>query len=200
MSFPENIEFPARYMTYREFFDINNLFDEKYLEYKFIVSGNGGVSNKNGRIKELVLSYDDNNILRIFEKEISNNKTDVTDKIIYIYGTPITNSRGDAEANIVYSTIVELIIINNQTERKEYKRDTEYSDKEREYYGSAFSVNEYNKYKDDGITGGRKASVKKEICGRLRSIYKIQGSRKEHIKYKGRLITVADYKRLMKKA
>jgi hypothetical protein len=199
MSFPDNIEFPARYMTYREFFDINNLFNKDYIDYTFIVSGNGGVSNKNGRIVELVLSYD-NNILRIFEKGISNNKTDVTDKIIYIYGTPITNSRGEAEANIVYSTIVELIIINNQKEKIEYKRVNQYSDKEQEYYGSAFSVNKYNKYKDEGITGGSKASVKKEICGRLRSIYKIQGSRKEHIKYKGRLITVADYKKLMKKA
>lgn len=49
-------------------------------------------------------------------------------------------------------------------------------------------------------TGGHKASVKKEICGKLRCIYKIPGSRKEHIKYKGRLIAVADYKKLMKKA
>jgi hypothetical protein len=49
-------------------------------------------------------------------------------------------------------------------------------------------------------SGGRKASVKKEICGRLRCIYKIPGSRKEHIKYKGRLITVEDYKNLKKKA
>ena len=49
-------------------------------------------------------------------------------------------------------------------------------------------------------TGGRKVSIKKEICGKLRCIYKIPGSRKEHIKYKGRLIAVADYKKLMKKA
>jgi len=48
--------------------------------------------------------------------------------------------------------------------------------------------------------GGRKAPVKKEVCGRLRCIYKIAGSRKEHLKYKGQLITVADYKKLMKKA
>ena len=46
--------------------------------------------------------------------------------------------------------------------------------------------------------GGRKASVKKEVCGKLRCIYKIPGSRKEHLKYKGRLITVADYKKVMK--
>jgi hypothetical protein len=50
------------------------------------------------------------------------------------------------------------------------------------------------------ISGGRKTNpVKKEICGRLRCIYKISGSRKEHVKHKGSLITVADYKKLMKK-
>jgi hypothetical protein len=48
------------------------------------------------------------------------------------------------------------------------------------------------------VSGGRKASVKKEICGKLRCIYTIAGSRKEHVKYKGRLITVADYKRIHK--
>ena len=51
-----------------------------------------------------------------------------------------------------------------------------------------------------GTSGGRKASVKKEVCGKLRCIYTIAGSRKEHIKYKGQLIAVADYKKLMKKA
>lgn len=49
-----------------------------------------------------------------------------------------------------------------------------------------------------GTTGGRKASVKKEVCGKLRCIYKIPGSRKEHLKYKGQLIPVADFKKLMK--
>lgn len=51
---------------------------------------------------------------------------------------------------------------------------------------------------ESDVSGGRKASVKKEICGKLRCIYKISGSRKEHVKYKGRLITVADYKRIHK--
>jgi tRNA(Glu) U13 pseudouridine synthase TruD len=59
---------------------------------------------------------------------------------------------------------------------------------------------ESKEYMKTKAKGGRKASVKKEICGKLRCIYKIQGSRKEHIKYKGSLITVADYKKLMKKA
>jgi hypothetical protein len=46
--------------------------------------------------------------------------------------------------------------------------------------------------------GGSKASVKKVVCGKLRCIYKIHGSRKEHLKYKGQLITVAEYKKIMK--
>jgi hypothetical protein len=48
------------------------------------------------------------------------------------------------------------------------------------------------------VQGGRKEYVKKEILGKLRCIYKIHGSRKEHVKYKGMLITVSDYKNLMK--
>jgi hypothetical protein len=52
---------------------------------------------------------------------------------------------------------------------------------------------------DEKSLGGRKVlSVKKEICGKLRCIYKIPGSRKEHIKYKRRLITVTEYKKLLK--
>jgi len=43
-----------------------------------------------------------------------------------------------------------------------------------------------------------KKTIKKMVCGKLRCIYKIPGSRKEHLKYKGRLITVAKYKELMK--
>ena len=54
------------------------------------------------------------------------------------------------------------------------------------------------KAEDEKSQGGRKAYVKKKICGRIRCIYKIPGSRKEHIKHKGHLITVAYYKKLMK--
>jgi len=39
---------------------------------------------------------------------------------------------------------------------------------------------------------------KKVILGKERCIYKIKGSNKDHIKYKGALITVADYKKLMR--
>jgi hypothetical protein len=47
-----------------------------------------------------------------------------------------------------------------------------------------------------GKSGG---SQSKEILGKQRRIYKVAGSRKEHIKYKGELIPVSDYKKLFKK-
>lgn len=40
-----------------------------------------------------------------------------------------------------------------------------------------------------------KVSVKKVILGELKCIYKIPSSRKEYVKYKGRFITIADYKK-----
>jgi hypothetical protein len=64
-----------------------------------------------------------------------------------------------------------------------------------------------NEGKKASSSGGRKAKaknvlkpspVKKVVCGKLRCIYKISGTRKEHLKYKGQLITVAEYKKLMK--
>jgi hypothetical protein len=51
---------------------------------------------------------------------------------------------------------------------------------------------------DGGAKTVVKKTIKKMVCGKLRCIYKIPGSRKEHLKYKGRLITVAKYKELMK--
>jgi len=48
------------------------------------------------------------------------------------------------------------------------------------------------------IKGGNNKQYK-EILGKRRRIYKIKGSRKEHVKYKGELIPVSDYKKLFKK-
>jgi hypothetical protein len=65
--------------------------------------------------------------------------------------------------------------------------------------GSSDSPDSSGSSDSPGSSGGRKVlSVKKEICGKLRCIYKIPGSRKEHIKYKRRLITVTEYKKLLK--
>jgi hypothetical protein len=55
---------------------------------------------------------------------------------------------------------------------------------------------------DRASTGGSpkiKRVSKKDILGKERCIYKISGDRKEYVKYKGYLITLKDYKNIMKK-
>ena len=49
-----------------------------------------------------------------------------------------------------------------------------------------------------GKKKGKAVVVKKVILGKERCIYKILGSKKEHVKYKGTLVTVTDYKNIMK--
>ena len=52
-----------------------------------------------------------------------------------------------------------------------------------------------------GVNGGYAKSSKfktKEVLGKLRRVYKIPNSKKEHIKHKGNLITVSEYKAVMK--
>ena len=39
---------------------------------------------------------------------------------------------------------------------------------------------------------------KKEILGKDMRIYKINGSKKEYVKYKGNLISISDYKKIIK--
>ena len=43
-----------------------------------------------------------------------------------------------------------------------------------------------------------KLNYAKEILGKERCIYKIQGDRKEYVKHKGKLTTIKDYKALIK--
>ena len=53
----------------------------------------------------------------------------------------------------------------------------------------------------EGNIGGYAKSSKfktKEVLGKLRRVYKIPNSKKEHIKHRGNLITVSEYKALMK--
>ena len=51
------------------------------------------------------------------------------------------------------------------------------------------------------VNGGYKKSSKfktKEVLGKLRRVYRIPNSKKEHIKHKGKLITISEYKKLIK--
>jgi hypothetical protein len=52
--------------------------------------------------------------------------------------------------------------------------------------------------KSDKKGGKTKRANRKEILGKERCIYKKTGDRKEYVKYKGNLITVKDYKKIIK--
>jgi hypothetical protein len=62
----------------------------------------------------------------------------------------------------------------------------------------------YDSYKPKQIIGGKNLKVKnnepkyKEILGKRMKIYKIADSRKEYVKYKKELISISDYKKLVK--
>lgn len=101
----------------------------------------------------------------------------------------VRNNAFDNELNNL-KDLDKLKYLNGITNRPFFKGD--------EWVQSKSLYNMLKEVESDVSSGGRKASVKKEICGKLRCIYKISGSRKEHVKYKGRLITVADYKRIHK--
>ena len=56
-------------------------------------------------------------------------------------------------------------------------------------------------FKSIETAGGYKKSSKfktKEVLGKLRRVYRIPNSKKEHIMHKGKLITISEYKKLMK--
>lgn len=108
--------------------------------------------------------------------------------LIELKGILVRNNAFDNELNNL-KDLDKLKYLNGITKRPFFNRDE---------WEQSNSLYDMLKEVESDVRGGRKASVKKEICGKLRCIYTIAGSRKEHVKYKGRLITVADYKRIHK--
>jgi hypothetical protein len=65
--------------------------------------------------------------------------------------------------------------------------------------------NLYNQENEEYVYGGmvnkkvKKCENKKVVLGKERCIYKVSGSKKDYMKYKGKLVPVADYIKSMKK-
>jgi PAB1-binding protein PBP1 len=59
-------------------------------------------------------------------------------------------------------------------------------------------INEARKGSGAFLYKNHTKSASKEILGKSKRIYKVDGSKKEHVKHKGNIITVSDYKKLMK--
>lgn len=83
-----------------------------------------------------------------------------------------------------------------------YKKDLNVLHEKLSIYIKIFdplNQNQNQTQKQSVIDGGNtKIKNKKNILGKERCIYKISGNRKEYVKYKGELITVNDYKKIIK--
>ena len=81
----------------------------------------------------------------------------------------------------------------------DYRRLLKDKEKEEKFDSQMTSLS--STYTSAEAVGGKKSKKlpKKEILGKTKSIHKIMGDRKEYVKHKGKLITIKDYKELMKK-
>ena len=175
------IIFPKTHSTYGNFFQINNLFDfhkkYRYRDDKPLLEENLIKFVLTGRPNNTVSLRTDNCKIYYFDK-IPN---DIDLNSQFLQDTTISQMMNRIAIETKISSHIGIQTYDRITSLKiEYKDNVIMEAKAKE------------------SRGGRKASVKKEIYGRIRCIYKIPGSRKEHIKHKGRLITVTDYKKLMK--
>ena len=110
--------------------------------------------------------------------------------------TQQSSTGGKKSSRATYKEILgkQMKIYTKPNDKKEYVKHKGYLISIREY-------KEHMKHMKHGATGGAATggpTTKKVILGKERCIYKVQGSKQDHIKYKGSLITVSDYKNLMK--
>jgi hypothetical protein len=128
-----------------------------------------------------LIEYDQRNALQT--KEEKDKKKEAIEELI-----TMNRIRNEKE----YKKILERKAANAATEAATAKNSTRVA-------RMLSTLNPFSK-KSDGGYKNKKSSVSqsKEILGKQRRIYKVAGSRKEHVKYKGQLIPVSDYKKLMK--
>jgi hypothetical protein len=166
--------------TFYEFFDRNNLLNDDNLNYIF------KISNIQLNIKIYIyIYYDKNNkiykIYRIDKKDDNDNIFGLTD--------------------LTTSKISDIIFMSGHEDRYWYNNLK--IPKNIFRTKKAYDLLSENLFEEDSTqyVGGYAKSSKfktKEVLGKLRRIYKIPNSKKEHIKHKGNLITVSEYKALMK--
>lgn len=149
---------------------------------KHIIEVENGINNINViklRLEELKKILEElKNI-----KNLSINLFAVLDKQGNIIYTIDDEADEDYEPKNGRPTIVDFDIIDSQIEK------------------IIIEIKKLEQHSDTSSGGGSKKSKKlpkKEILGEMRCIYKIPGDKKEYLKHKGKLITVKEYKELMK--
>jgi hypothetical protein len=156
--------------------NVSNL-DFDYIKMQYVE--NGLVSNKR-------LTLED------YQEYVKSNPNpqDNLDKLIqFIINNESNYSKSNVYANDRNNITVLLNYIRNIINTGLIIKDKETLLKEKQQTWSSVA---------GSVNGGNNKQYK-EILGKRRRIYKIKGSRKEHVKYKGELIPVSDYKKLVKK-
>lgn len=128
--------------------------------------------------------------------ETINSKLEELNTLENSSGTKAAAKGGKKSSRATHKEILgkQMKIYTKPNDKKEYVKHKGYLISIREY-------KEHMKHMKHGATGGTATggpTTKKVILGKERCIYKVQGSKQDHIKYKGSLITVSDYKNLMK--
>jgi hypothetical protein len=184
--------------TYHAFFEKHDLlqyvYDEKVPNQNYIFK----VNTNSNTTKKLLVQYD-NEKQNISIKSIEDISYNITENPVHISDISNIKFINSHESGGKYGKEEDPLINHVYPFTKILINNKEIAD-------------EYNKKiaeKQDG-GNGKKQKVKskpfknkmlqnKEIFGKEMRIYKINGSKKEHVKYKGTFIPVSDYKRLIKK-
>jgi hypothetical protein len=144
--------------------------------------------NKNEKLRAEILQDNNKNVYdmqRYFIELFSNNHSntgELEEILLPFYDNAGFNEIIKKDIDMIYNAVVKINKAKIQAkEQAEAKRQAA-----AEQQGSG------SRHKKPSVPQS------KEILGKQRRIYKVAGSRKEHVKYKGQLIPVSDYKKLMK--
>jgi hypothetical protein len=183
--------------TYLAFFKKHNLlqyvYDEKDPNQNYIFK----VNTANNFIKKTLLVQNDNENQNISIQSIKDISYKITENPVEKEDIGNINfiNRYDSGGKYGHDDPLKHnvnpfteILINNKEIADKYKNIAE------EQYGG---IGKKQKVKSKPFKN--KMLQNKEIFGKEMRIYKINGSKKEHVKYKGTFIPVSDYKRLIKK-
>lgn len=171
---------------------LNNISEEKYKE---IIEKN---AVEMGLLTNLSLSYRTGIvefILNYWEEEYNNNKNLTLINFLKThYNSKDIDDYEHGLNNITKGSGFDAFM-------KERYGDTTINNFNEEFKGNknlTFSQFQKNLQQSGGGNAKITKKSKKSILGKERCIYKIQGDRKEYLRYKGDLITVKDYTKLMK--
>jgi hypothetical protein len=160
-------------LTYEQVFVKYDLLNKTYNNKIFMISASSSYNNKTFYEKTFYVKINNNKNIDNFDIIDIETNEKLNDKLFIVVEEGREYHSGIVETYKINHNITSIAIINDNEKAENYNK---------QHGGYAKS----SKFKT------------KELLGKLRRIYKIPNSKKEHIKHKGNLITVSEYKAVMK--